>query len=336
MGFWEYLSWQKPQPALGAGSNQQHSLSVMKTLYAALPLRILTHNIRYATTSPFEGEELWPVRAPRLLNELRFHTIYNQEAFIGLQEVLHNQLTDIMTGLNGAASSGGDYIQVDPTPQPDAAEWAYLGVGRDDGKEAGEYSPILYRPAVWDVEDYQYFWLSETPNVPSLGWDASSIRIVTIGRFRHRDSSKRVLMLNTHLDDAGSVSRQKSAELITNYINDYLSKYANGTTLPVILTGDFNSEPTGEAYQYFSNPPSVVRDIRDSVPEELWYGNNLTFTGFSSADGPSKRIDFIFAGPWKNSTSAVTAYRGYAVLANKFDDGVYISDHRAVVGDLEV
>ncbi|KKY28358.1 putative endonuclease exonuclease phosphatase [Diplodia seriata] len=308
----------------------------MKTLYTALSLRIITHNIRYATTSPFAGEELWPVRAPRLLNELRFHTIHNQEAFIGLQEVLHNQLVDIMAGLNSGASSDVNYIQVDPTPQAGAAEWAYLGVGRDNGKEAGEYSPILYRPAVWDVEDYQYFWLSETPSVPSLGWDASSIRIVTIGRFRHRDSSKQVLMLNTHLDDAGSVSRQKSAELITNYINDYLGRYANETTLPVILTGDFNSEPTGEAYQYFSNPPSVVRDIRDSVPEELRYGNNLTFTGFSSADGPSKRIDFIFAGPWKNSTSAIDAYKTYAVLPNKFDDGVYISDHRAVVGDLEL
>ncbi|EKG17819.1 Endonuclease/exonuclease/phosphatase [Macrophomina phaseolina MS6] len=331
MGYWQYLNpWGATQDGSGTRPTHLQDQSPAMLNFVNLPLRFLTHNIRYATTGPFAGEELWPVRAPGLINELRFHT-NALDAFIGLQECLNGQLIDIMDGLNNQTSSSASYSQIESTGSD---EWAYLGVGRNDGKEAGEYSPIIYRPAIWEVVDYQYFWLSETPNVPSKGWDAGSIRIVTIGHFRHRESSREFLMLNTHLDNAGSVSRQKSAELIITFINNYLSKYGNGTVLPVILTGDFNSETSGEAYQYLSSPPSVVRDIRDSVAPSRWYGNENTFTGFSEADGPPTRIDFIFAGPVGNTTSAVAAYKDYAVLANKFDDGVYISDHRAVVGDV--
>lgn len=304
----------------------------MRSFYT-LPLRVISHNIRYATTSPFKGEELWPVRAPRLLSELRFHTTYNQESFICMQEVLHSQLVNILTGLNNDTSRNASYsyIEVDPAPQSD--EWTYIGVGRDDGKQAGEYSPIFYRPAIWQLEDSKSIWLSETPDVPSKGWDAASIRILTVGRFRHRASRRQVLMLCTHLDDQGAVSRQKSAELITTFVRDYLHQYGNATELPVILAGDFNSEPTEEAYQYLNGPSSLLRDTRERIPPERRYGNENTFTGFSEEDGPPKRIDFIFAGPLDNATFDVTATKGYAVLSNRFDDGVYISDHRAVVGD---
>ena len=94
-------------------------------LYEPLPIRLLTHNIRYATDSPFEGEEFWDVRKPRLIKELSFNTAHCAESFICLQEVLHQQLVDIITGLNSQKET-----------------WAFVGVGRDDGLEAGEYSPI--------------------------------------------------------------------------------------------------------------------------------------------------------------------------------------------------
>ena len=106
-----------------------------------LPIRILTHNIRYATTSPFPGEEPWKVRAPHEIAALRFHTLYNPSAFICLQEVLSNQLSDILNGLNRSPASS-------PSPVPIAEdnskknvtdlEWSYIGVGRDDGLTAGE------------------------------------------------------------------------------------------------------------------------------------------------------------------------------------------------------
>lgn len=94
-------------------------------VYEPLPIRLLTHNIRYATDQPFKGEEKWGVRRSRLINELSFNAAHCAESFICLQEVLHQQLVDILAGLNSRRKI-----------------WAYMGVGRDDGLEAGEYSPI--------------------------------------------------------------------------------------------------------------------------------------------------------------------------------------------------
>lgn len=99
-----------------------------------VPIRLLTHNIRYATNSPFKGEEKWDLRKSRLINELSFITAHCAESFICLQEVLHQQLVDILSGLNSKKTA-----------------WDFVGVGRDDGLKAGEYSPIctyISSPAV--------------------------------------------------------------------------------------------------------------------------------------------------------------------------------------------
>lgn len=101
-------------------------------VYEPLPIRLLTHNIRYATHTPFKGEEKWGVRRSRLINELSFNTAHCEESFICLQEVLHQQLVDILSGLNSKKKA-----------------WDFVGVGRDDGKKAGEYSPICpYFPSL--------------------------------------------------------------------------------------------------------------------------------------------------------------------------------------------
>jgi endonuclease/exonuclease/phosphatase family metal-dependent hydrolase len=279
----------------------------MKALLT-LPIRLLSHNIRYATNSPFKGEELWPVRAPRLINELRYNTLHNPEALLCLQEVLHNQLVDVLDHLNDKA------LEQD--------QWAYIGVGREDGKTSGEYSPILYRPSTWKLMRFRTLWLSETPDRPSKGWDAASTRILTIGYFEHVQSGKELVALNTHMDHRGSKARLEGAKLIVDTIHKLGS-------IPVFLAGDFNSEPHEEAYQVLNASASPVQDLRESIPATLRYGDENTFTGFGYEDEPEKRIDFLFLG--KGSTWKA---EGYAVLANKFEDGVYNSDHRAVVGDM--
>jgi endonuclease/exonuclease/phosphatase family metal-dependent hydrolase len=319
----------------------------MKSPTDSLPIRILTHNIRYATSSPFKGEKPWPTRSPRLLGELRFQTRHNSEAFICLQEVLHVQLADILTGLNNrkldptTVSSDGDSED----------EWTYIGVGRDDGRRAGEYSPILYRPTVWSLQGSQTIWLSPTPTTPSRGWDAASIRILTIGVFRHRISKKNLVVMNTHLDDQGAESRYQAARIISRKVSEY-----RNTGLPVVVAGDFNSEPSDRAYRYLTDTrpeygTTPLRDLRDLVPAEERYGNEYTFTGFGCDDEPRARIDFLFlngfAGRLEPSPPALSPdpsseaarqlagrVSGYAVLSNRFDDGVFISDHRAVVGDV--
>jgi endonuclease/exonuclease/phosphatase family metal-dependent hydrolase len=274
--------------------------------FLELPIRLLTHNIRYATGSPFRGEETWAIRAPRLINELRYNTLYNPEAFICLQEVLNNQLNDILSGLNNGTSD----------------EWAYYGVGREDGKTKGEYSPILYRPSIWKLRDSKTIWLSETPDQPSKGWDASSTRILTITKFKHIESGQDIVALNTHLDDQGSKSRLESAKIIAGQVEKV-------APLPVFLAGDFNSEPGQEAYSTLCAENSPVYDLHDQKSSSARYGHKYTFTGFGHEFEPKKRIDFLFL-----SKGDVWETRGYSVLESRFEDGVFNSDHRAVVGDV--
>lgn len=222
-------------------------------------------------------------------------------------------MLDIMTSLNSSSCGG---------------EWAYLGLGRDDGKQAGEYSPIIYRTSVWKVVDWRTVWLSETPAIPSKGWDAASIRIVTVGALEHRESGKLVLATSTHLDDQGTISRRESAKIILRIV-EVESK--NRDYASVLLAGDFNSPPDDGAYQIMTSSQSSMEDIGVLVPKEKHYGNELTFTSFGHIDNTPSRIDFIFSRKGDN-----VIYCSYGVLANRFDDGIYLSDHRACVADIRV
>ncbi|PBP27389.1 endonuclease/exonuclease/phosphatase family protein [Diplocarpon rosae] len=277
----------------------------------ALDIRILTHNIRYATEFPFQGEEFWRVRCPRLCSELVFSSA-EPSTFICLQEVLHCQLIDVHAALNSSTTSDG--------------EWAYIDVGRDDGKEAGEYSPIFYRPSVWKLQNWKTQWLSPTPEVPSRGWDAGNPRVVTIGTFIHVSSGQEVAILCTHFDNAGSQSRRESAKLILAAI-DTLTAVQDLSA--VLLAGDFNSPPTDESYQIMTSQDSAMEDVCLQVPKEKRYGDELTYTSFGYVDNDPVRIDFIFSRKGDKIT-----YRTYGVLTNRFDDGVYLSDHRACVADI--
>lgn len=289
----------------------------------SIPIRILTHNIRYNTTSLFTGETPWPgSRGPRLINQDIYNTRFIPEAFICHQEALNNQVIDILTGLNAGNTTN---------------EWAYIGVGRNDGATQGEYSPIFYRPSIWHLDDFRTVWLSPTPDVPSgPAWDAGSIRILTIGVFTHVASGREVVGMCTHLDNAGTISRYNSALIIADRIGNYTGTSPNSTYTgpirPVWLGGDFNSEPSQEAYGVLNGTASPVYDLESRVPEAQRYGDvGTTFTGFTEDTSDDSLIDFIFLGP-KNKT--FWDVEGYAVLPNKFDDGVYDSDHRAVVGDV--
>ncbi|KIN07497.1 hypothetical protein OIDMADRAFT_151087 [Oidiodendron maius Zn] len=274
-----------------------------------IQFRVLTHNIRYATETPFKGEERWPIRYPLLCAELLFHSNH-PATFLCLQEVLHSQLSSIMHSLNEARE-----------------QWAYIGVGRDDGKEAGEYSPILYRPQVWKLKRWNSCWLSPTPRTPSKGWDAASTRIATIGQFEHSETGQTVIVTTTHFDDQGTESRKRSAKLLLEVLQIETSLSGASAT---ILAGDFNSPPDDDAYKVLTAPESMMMDVADVIPAEKRYGNEMTFTGFSDESTPS-RIDFIFARK-RDSIK----YETYAVLANRFDDGVFISDHRACIADFRL
>ncbi|KAI5294374.1 hypothetical protein KEM52_004155 [Ascosphaera acerosa] len=305
-------------------------------------MRIVTWNIRYATTSPFQGEVPWSERSAGLLAQARFLTRYPADTFLVAQEVLHNQLTDIMAGLNEASeadTSTSATATATASAQSDD-EWAYIGVGRDDGKQAGEYAPIFYRPASWELLEWKTVWLSETPDKPSRGWDGASTRILTFGLFRSRKSNpdvtpgKVVLAMTTHLDDQGSTARREGAKLILKTIADYRASGKYGSEIAAFfLAGDFNSRDDQEAYQVFSSDDSSLVDAHNLLPAQRRHGDEITWTGFGHENEDSKRIDFAFLGPkaglpWK--------ILDYACLPCKFDNGVYLSDHRPVVVDAEL
>ncbi len=266
---------------------------------------------------------------PYLISELQFNTARCPESFICLQEVLHHQLVDILSNID--------------IPRE---RWEHIGVGRDDGEEAGEYSPIIYQPAIWALQEFKSVWLSETPDRPSKSWDAASIRILTIGVFQHRESNKIVVAMNTHLDDQGSESRLQAANIILQHIALFSRQAEDQETVPVFLAGDFNSVPDDEAYKAITSEKSPMYDLQLLVSEDWRYGNRYTFTGFEGDRALLSRIDFLFINDTyrnehqKHSPSRTHSVKGwfvegYGVLENCFqDDGVYSSDHRAVIGDV--
>ncbi|KAI8938258.1 hypothetical protein NX059_005917 [Plenodomus lindquistii] len=290
-------------------------LTLTMHVHAHLPLRILTHNIRYAASPPSTGEQPWSIRKSYILSELHYNTLYNPEAFICLQEVLHEQLLDIMSGLG--------------------EEWTYIGVGRDDGKQAGEYSPVIFRKHVWNVKTWKTIWLNENGAVGKKGWDAGSVRILTVGNFVHVQSKKEVVGMSTHFDNEGVVSRRESAKIVLRVI-DEVTNNSNSTTsavpspqhLPFFLAGDLNSETSGEAYRILNDASSSAQDAKGLAN---WrYGEEYTFTGFEGKEEEVSVIDFVFLGPKGGEGEKV---EGYSVLGNRWEDGVYGSDHRGVVVD---
>jgi endonuclease/exonuclease/phosphatase family metal-dependent hydrolase len=277
---------------------------------AKLPLRIISYNIRYATTNPVKGEWPWSVRLPKLCTQLRFITAGHESPFLCLQEALYHQVNEIQTCLG--------------------AQWSHIGRGRDEDPTEGEFSPIFYRSDTWAVERYETRWLSETPYVPSIGWDAALNRIVTMGEFSHRVTGTRVVVMSTHFDHLGVKARENSAELLIRFADEW-SRAGKFPPSVALIGGDFNSTPDDGAYKTMVAPGSGMSDISDLIPVDDHYGYRLTYTSFGEPmEGPS-RIDFLFIR--EPRTAVVTTF---GVLPNVFDDHIRTSDHRPVVSDLEI
>jgi len=255
-------------------------------------IRIISYNIRY--NNPGDGINAWPNRSAQVAALLDFH----QAEIFGLQEALIGQIEDIQAKL---------------------PNMKWIGVGRDDGKKAGEYSPLFYNSKKFKALKSGYFWLSETPDKPGLGWDAACNRICTWLLLETDKKDKQFMVFNTHFDHQGIKARTESAKLILKKI-----KELNTSKLPVILTGDFNLTPEQE-------PIAVItKELKDSrtITKDAPYGPTGTFNGFKF-DAPLKdRIDFIFV----NDKVEV---KQYAVLSDS-KDLHYPSDHLPVFVNIEL
>jgi endonuclease/exonuclease/phosphatase family metal-dependent hydrolase len=229
-------------------------------LPAAEPLRAVTFNIRYGTAA--DGPNHWNLRRDKVLAALREESAH----VVGLQEALRFQLDALQAGVPG---------------------YQELGVGREDGRERGEYSPLLVATSRLEVVSWRADWLSDTPEVPgSRSWGNTLPRLCTSARLRDRGTGRLLHVINTHFDHQSAPARARSAAWIVAQIQ------ALPPDIPALVLGDFNATPASEPIRILLASP-----LRDAValaaPDLARQG---TFHGWSDRTDGS-RIDYLFTTP---------------------------------------
>lgn len=164
----------------------------------------------------------------------------------------------------------------------------FIGVGRDDGKEAGEYSALFYKKDHLTLLNHGNFWLNETPDKPKLGWDAACIRICTWGEFKQKNTGFRFFHFNLHMDHVGIVARREAAKLIVKKVREI----AKGA--PVVVTGDFNVDQNNEIFKIFTDS-GILKDSYTAT--RLRFAENGTFNSFNTSFWSPSRIDHVFVSP---------------------------------------
>lgn len=267
-------------------------VSHLSQLAQAQKLIVGSYNVRY--DNPKDEGNLWVDRAPVVSALLRFHGF----DIFGTQEALKNQLDDISRAL---------------------PEYERYGVGRDDGKEKGEHAAIYYRKDRFKLLKKGDFWLSETPDKPSMGWDGTCChRICSWVQLQDLQSKRRFYVFNVHYDHQGVQARQESSKLILKKIPEIAGKE------PVILTGDFNGSHESEWYQAIANS-ALLRDTFREVKHP--YATNASFNGFNQNFKAKQIIDHIFV------TNDFKVNK-WGLLTDTYH-GKFPSDHFPVLVELE-
>jgi len=252
-------------------------------------IRAVTFNVRFDT--PRDSLNAWPNRKEMVKAMFRFHDF----DIIGTQEGLHHQLTDMC----------------------ELPEYEYFGAGRDDGIHGGEHSAIIYKKDRFQLLDAGNFWLSETPDRPGLGWDATCCnRICSWVKFKDANTGKTFYVFNVHYDHQGVVARRESSILMLQKIKEITGE------APVIFMGDINATPEAEPVQIIKAKMRDAYDITELPP----YGPVGTFNNFRWNASLRDRIDYIFLSEHFSVTR-------YAALTDNLEQR-WPSDHLPVLADL--
>lgn len=256
----------------------------------AQKIKAISFNIRFANVN--DGNNQWELRKESVTDFLK----YEEADFVGMQEALLSQI---------------EYMD------SEVSNMAWIGVGRDDGKNKGEFSPVFYNSDRWSLEKKETFWLSETPGTPSKSWDAALPRICTYGVFTHKKSGRQIYVFNTHYDHIGKEARLNSSKLIVQKIRE-ISGFEN-----TILLGDFNAEKDTEVIRVLYKSP-----LQDAyLSAKIRFGQKGTFTGFDTNKIPERRIDYVF-----HSLDLKPLKYG---VDSRIIDGRYLSDHFPVIVQFE-
>lgn len=255
-----------------------------------IDLNWCTFNIRY--DEPNDSLNNWKYRKDTVASFIKAQDI----DVIGMQEVLHHQLNDMLERL---------------------PEYAAIGVGRDDGATKGEYSCLLYKKDRFDVLESNTFWLSQYPDsIGFIGWDGACPRIATWAKFQDKETGKIFMAVNTHFDHVGVEARKNSALMIIDKIKEIVGDQ------PAVVTGDFNINDQDEVYETITTNEFVLLDSYKT--SETVEGVNYTYHGWGKAKDDFKKIDFIFITP------NIKAKKTIIPEEPKTEWG-FISDHNPVV-----
>ena len=254
-----------------------------------LDVHVMTANIRYINGGD-RGAKTWINRRDDMARLMREQDL----DFIGLQEAFRVMIDDIHERMPG---------------------YGEIGVGRENGKQKGEYAAILFKQAAWTTMDHGTFWLSDTPEViASSTWGNHVTRICTWGKFRHNSTQRVLLVFNAHFDHESQPAREKSASLILQ------SMRQQDPDIPVILLGDLNAPPDNPAIRLITSGERPLRDAWAVVPL-LPPEQSGTYHGFSGKHNGA-RIDYIFTSDHIQPQSAK--------IHHDNREGMYPSDHYPV------
>lgn len=224
---------------------------------------VASYNLRQLNGDDTKAGNGWSRRCPVLGQLIRYHEF----DIFGTQEGFKSQLEELKEELPG---------------------YDYIGVGREDGKDAGEHSAIFYRTDMFTLLDHGDFWISETPDKPGLGWDAACPRICSWGKFRHNESGREFVMFNLHMDHVGKKARVEGARLVRGRIDGI------GKDCPAFVTGDFNVDQTSPSYRTIT-AGGALKDSYEVA--ELRYALNGTFNSYRTDNYTESRIDHVFVTP---------------------------------------
>lgn len=263
--------------------------------YAQNDLQVMTFNIRFATEA--DGQNQWNNRKEKVTQTLLYHDV----VLCGMQEALYTQIEYVANAM---------------------PNYSWLGVGREDGKQEGEFSPIFYDKNRLKLLESNTFWLSETPEKPTKGWDASFKRVVTWGLFLDRKTKKKFYCFNTHFDHQGVVARRESAKFLLQEVKRIAQKY------PFVVMGDFNAFPSDEPILLLTDTSKdfYLQDSK-SLSKTPHFGPEGTFNGFGNKERDNAPIDYIFC-------SKAFVVKKHATLSTSWN-GLFASDHFAVLATLK-
>ncbi len=254
--------------------------------------RAMTYNLRWDNHN--DGANRWDERKAELVSFVR----KTAPDILGTQEGLKHQLDYISAGI---------------------AEFRMIGVGRDDGREKGEYTAVFFNRKKFNLLAESGFWLSETSHEVSVGWDAALPRICTYGLLEDIKTKERIHVYNTHFDHIGQQARLMSAKLIVAKINQMTNENDR-----IILMGDFNCTPDSDPVLEIKKH---LKDGKD-LAKNGFKGPEDTFNGFDLTDENSGTIDHIFVKNFE--------VKSYQHITKKRRNKLQLSDHYPVLAVLRI